>query len=337
MANIHKFWPVRGKEQQVLDLPVVDGRIYFTTDTNKIYLDVDHTRLLMGGGNSGVIYAYGTEEQIKKASGDETDTEYYIELDALENPSVAPKIDDLILNSDGRFFRVLSYDSFTRRITAALLAVSGSGGGGSDSSYKRRFTIDLEKPNPSTLINGQNFRIYFTVKSAIDNNDYVLDNDFVAYITLAEKVSGTTDSFITYYSSQTDVQNDIRTYFDITEFLRESTTTRITIYAKGIENGTSKEYSTDVTTAVLSLSNSATFSNLSVFPSSGVNLSCEAVGSMNKILNFYFDGEVVESRHLTANSDNTQTYQIDPSLTSQGVHSIKIELSQARINVLTEE
>ena len=335
--NKHRFWPIRGKEEQVLAQPIVDGKLLFTTDTNKIYLDANGGRYLMGGGNSGIVYADGTETDITKASADETDTEYYIALTALENSAVIPKEDDLILNSDGRFFRVLSYDASNQRIVALLLAVSGSGGGGSDTSYKRRFTIDLEKPNPSTLINGQNFRIYFTVKSAIDNNDYVLDNDFVAYITLAEKVSGTTDSFITYYSSQTDVQNDIRTYFDITEFLRESTTTRITIYAKGIENGTSKEYSTDVTTAVLSLSNSATFSNLSVFPSSGVNLSCEAVGSMNKILNFYFDGEVVESRHLTANSSNTQTYQIDPSLASQGVHSVKIELSQARINVLTEE
>lgn len=335
--NKHRFWPIRGKEEQVLAQPIVDGKLLFTTDTNKIYLDANGGRYLMGGGNSGIVYADGTETDITKASADETDTEYYIALTALENSAVIPKEDDLILNSDGRFFRVLSYDASNQRIVALLLAVSGSGGGGSDTSYKRRFTIDLEKPNPSTLINGRDFRIYFTVKSAIDSNDFVLDNDFVAYITLAEKVSGTTDSYINYYTSQMDVVNDVRTYFDVTEFLRESTTTKISIYARGVENGTSREYSTDVTTTVLSLENSANFSNLSPFAKSNVNLSCEAIGSMNKILNFYFDGELLESRHLTSTSTNTQTYQVSSDLATQGAHQVRIELSQARINTTTEE
>ena len=123
----------------------------------------------------------------------------------------------------------------------------------------------------------------------------------------------------------------------MTEFLRESATTKITIYAKGIENGTSKAYDVDVTTTALTLNNSASFSNLSLFASNNVNLSCEAIGQMNKILNFYFDGELVESRHLTATSTETQTYKIDPELATQGAHSVRITLSQARINTTTEE
>ena len=342
MADKIKFWPIRGTEAQILDeniCPYYDGKIYFATDTNKIYLDVNGTKHLMGGGSSGIVYANGSDTQIVKTSADETDFGYTIALSALDNPLVSPKEDDLILNSDGRFFRVTDYNSSSQSISAILLAVSGTGdgGGGGGSSFKRRFTINLEKPNPSTLINGQNFRIYFTVNSAIDANDFVLDEDFVVYITLAEKVAGTSNSYINYYSSQKDVVNETRSYFDISEFLRESTTTKITIYAKGIENGTSKEYSTDVTTTALTLNNSASFSNLSLFASNSVNLSCEAIGRMDKILNFYFDGDLVESRHLSATSTETQTYKISPELATQGAHTVRITLSQARINTTTEE
>lgn len=339
MADKIKFWPIRGTEEQVKAQPYYDGKIYFTTDTNKIYLDVNGDHHLMGGGGgngSGITYAHGTESQIVKASGSETDNNYFIDLEALDDSSVAPMEDDLILNSDGRFFRVVSYDSATKKIAALLLAVSGSGGGGGD-TVKRRYKINLEKPNPSTLINGQRFLIYFTVESAIDQNDNILDNEFTAYVTLSEKVAGTTDSYINYYSTQKDVANDIRSYFDITEFLRESTTTRITIYAKGVENGDSRSYSTDVTTTALTLNNSASFSNLSTFASNSVNLSCEAIGRMDKILNFYFDGELVESRHLTATSTETQTYKVSQELATQGSHSVRITLSQARINTTTDE
>ena len=339
MADKIKFWPIRGTEDQILAQDIVDGKIYFAYDTNKIYLDAGGERHLMGGGSgngSGITYAHGTESQIVKASGSETDNNYFIDLEALDDSSIAPMKDDLILNSDGRFFRVVSYDSTTKKIAALLLAVSGSGGGGGD-TVKRRYRINLEKPNPSTLINKQRFLIYFTVESAIDQNDNILDNEFTAYITLSEKVAGTTDSYINYYLTQKDVANDVRSYFDITEFLRESTTTRITIYAKGVENGDSRSYSTDVTTTALTLNNSASFSNLSTFASNNVNLSCEAIGRMDKILNFYFDGELVESRHLTATSTETQTYKVSQELATQGSHSVRITLSQARINTTTDE
>ena len=48
---------------------------------------------------------------------------------ALENPNSLPQPNSLILNTDGRFFRVLSIDEATKTITVTLLAVSGTGGG----------------------------------------------------------------------------------------------------------------------------------------------------------------------------------------------------------------
>ena len=131
MADKIKFWPIRGTEVQVLAQPYYDGKIYFATDTNKIYLDVDGTKHLMGGSGSGsgITYANGTEEQIVKVSENVDDFRYTMQFAALENSSVAPQVDALILNSDGRFFRVVSVDVENSIINTVLLAVSGSGGG----------------------------------------------------------------------------------------------------------------------------------------------------------------------------------------------------------------
>lgn len=116
-----------------MEQPYYDGKLYFAYDTNQIVLDVNGSKHIMGGGGasgSGITYANGTEEQIVKVSENVDDFNYRISMNALENPAVEPQKDALILNSDGRFFRVLSVDSGNKIINAILLAVSGSGGGG---------------------------------------------------------------------------------------------------------------------------------------------------------------------------------------------------------------
>ena len=84
--------------------PYYDGKIYFAYDTNQIILDVNGSKHIMSGGGasgSGIVYANGTEEQIRKESEDDKDTVYFISMDALENAAVEPQKDALILNSDG--------------------------------------------------------------------------------------------------------------------------------------------------------------------------------------------------------------------------------------------
>jgi hypothetical protein len=91
-------------------------------------------RFPVGSGSSGIVYASGNENTITKVSPDNTDFNYNIKLEALADPTkptpALPAPDSLILNADGRFFRVLSTDENTQIIHAVLLAVSGTGGGG---------------------------------------------------------------------------------------------------------------------------------------------------------------------------------------------------------------
>ena len=180
--NKIKFWPIRGTEAQVLDQPYYDGKIYFTTDTNRIYLDVNGSKHLMGGGNSGIVYANGTENEIKKVSEDDNDFNYTMALSALENPSVEPQADDLILNTDGRFFRVLSVDTINSIINVILLAVSGSGGGGGP-VVKPSLTI---VPDASTIassftyITGQHFNINLTITTTTEDDEANVIVEFFA-------------------------------------------------------------------------------------------------------------------------------------------------------------
>lgn len=53
------FQIMRGLEEKILNKPKDDGRLYFATDTGKIYLDtLEENKILMGGGaNSGIFYA----------------------------------------------------------------------------------------------------------------------------------------------------------------------------------------------------------------------------------------------------------------------------------------
>ena len=172
MADKIKFWPIRGTESQILEQPYYDGKIYFAYDTNKIYLDVDGSKHLMGGGNSGIIYAKGTDTTIIKVSENEEEVNYYIDFEALENANVLPQQNDLILNSDGRFFRVLSVNAAESKLTALLLAVSGTGGGGGTTPVANDLTLSVDTQTVSansTYIFGQEYYINFTVTSTIDD------------------------------------------------------------------------------------------------------------------------------------------------------------------------
>lgn len=172
MADKIKFWPIRGKESKILAQPYFDGKLYFATDTNKIYLDANGTKHLMGGGGagSGVIYASGVAA---KLSEDEEDKQYVLSFDDLENSSVAPQKDDLILNNDGKFFRVVSSDVDARTVLCLLLAVSGTGGGGGDTPVVAKdltLTYNTETIDQAmTFIAGQSYNAEFIATSETDS------------------------------------------------------------------------------------------------------------------------------------------------------------------------
>lgn len=130
------FRPVKTTEKALKQREAIEGFVYFTTDSKKIYLGSEEDGYVSMGGNSGIYY--GIKSIPKDNSGVEPDPNvvfiYPDEFD--ENMDTIPMEDDLILNTDGCFYRVNAvsensdnsalFNVLTRRLT-----VAGGGGGGS--------------------------------------------------------------------------------------------------------------------------------------------------------------------------------------------------------------
>ena len=92
-----KFKPIRGKQNVILDMPYLDGAVYFTSDTGRIYMDSDSkNKIPLGGqsgegGNSGIFY--GTRKMPAQP-----EAKIIFTLDDIEG-DVLPSVDDLILNA----------------------------------------------------------------------------------------------------------------------------------------------------------------------------------------------------------------------------------------------
>ena len=76
----------------------------------------------MFGGSTGILYA-------DKKFPEDTES-FSFALEDLENATDYPSKDDLILNSDGSFYRVIKVNSAGNTISVIQLTVAGGGGGG---------------------------------------------------------------------------------------------------------------------------------------------------------------------------------------------------------------
>jgi hypothetical protein len=148
-----------------------------------------------GAGGTGIIYANGLNTQIIPENLSEHEpVNFLMDLAALEDP-VPPEIDNLILNSDGRFFRVIGYDEATEKISVKLLAVSGSGGGGGgSSSAEPDVNITWDGDTVATghiYIYGQSYDAIFTPTTTApgDINCNVTFN-------IIDNINGTTETIV---------------------------------------------------------------------------------------------------------------------------------------------
>jgi hypothetical protein len=186
-----RFMPVRGTYNQIKKMPIREGWLYFAYDTGNIYIDKNGTRYLMGGSSSGILYAHGSTTDILKEEPDnEHSFRYIIPMSAFDDTLTLPHTDSLVLNSDGRFFRVLSVNETEHTVLAVLLAVSGGGngsGGGSIITYSDKAKLNKVDPESNYLINGKEASIRIYALSGKDYDGSILDNKLTVYWTLSEK------------------------------------------------------------------------------------------------------------------------------------------------------
>lgn len=316
-----RFQPVRGYYNVINASARVEGKVYFAIDTRKIYYD-NGEKLIPMGGNSGVFYANkDASVEITSFSPEEFDN-----YDA--STFVGPSVDDLILNlKDGCFYRVTEVAEIEDQKIYMVLKLTVAGSGDSGSSLAKSISLLVNTGSTTSLINGQTYTITATASAAQDKEGNVLDETITAHWSLSEK---TATGYVTYYTTSFDMKSGDTAKLEIGSLMRENSTIKFSIYVRGTNSGQSITREQVFTTASLSLEPAESFSNVTLFDSQNVILQCNAVGNTDKILQFYWDGELVETKALTAASANLQQYQIPPKMATHGKHDVLIELYQSR-------
>ena len=196
VSNQTKFRPVYGTESQILELPTYhEGWVYVSSDTGKIFLYSNGLKQLGGSGGSGggssSIYWGAADEDANTLKADPLDTSgtdsmYLYSMNALDEAGV-PSVDGLILNADGRLFRVLDNALDEDRFFSVLLvAVSGTGGGGGGPVVTSDLTLSIDSSTldrGATLIEGQDYFVSVLGTSTIDSRvslffEFTGENDY---------------------------------------------------------------------------------------------------------------------------------------------------------------
>jgi hypothetical protein len=227
------------------------------------------------------------------------------------------------------------------------LSVSGSGGTGTTSSSKRG-KVSISNDGEPDILNGDTATVTITVTSMTYDNEPVQVYMPVT-ITLSAKdaVSGT---YKDYYSETQTAQHGVPFTYNATSVLRESSETKITCTVSASENNEFSIPSNEVTITTHSLSvewNTTVFDSAKYFENNSVTVSCEISTSVNRILDIYFDDQLVFVGNYGKTSNNnpsTVDYTLTPStsilnedgsasgntiesLFTHGAHIVKARLS----------
>lgn len=206
MARI--FRPIRGKDIAIRKIPIQDGNVYFAYDTGFIYLDKLDTRYTLGGrgtgGGSNILFATAEEDVtlFKKDELSDLDPYWSMSLSALEgyDPEITnyPPDDTIIINSDGRFFRVIGSDANAGLIELILIATGGGvGGGGSGTGSGKDLSLLVDSS---------------TIK---DGNTYVYGKKSFIKVT-GSAINGNPDPEVTLSFDIKDNQHDVEYHYSAT-------------------------------------------------------------------------------------------------------------------------
>lgn len=128
MNNELDFIPYRGTESTLKAQNPQLGVIGFATDTGKIFLDVldeatgEPVHKAIGGSGAAILYATANLEELPNGW-------VRFARSQLDGQDISPNEEDLIINSDGKFLKVVD-NTDPDFLICAVIAVSGTGGGG---------------------------------------------------------------------------------------------------------------------------------------------------------------------------------------------------------------
>lgn len=308
-----KFRPYRGKDSTIQGIPYSNGYVYFATDTGRIYLDYDGERLAMGGNGASLFYANDTD--VKQDLMDY----YHIDKSTLADQTASVKINDLIINSDGAFYRVIETETGLDTLQCVRIAVSGTGGGGSggsgggggESGGGALTTLVNLDPVPYTFIYGQSYEVRFKATAV---------NDTKIRVTMQ------IDSALGSNTVTTTVNSGVEFRLDIGSNLFPANDNRIVISATTDNSGSAEpKRFTGRSSVILQLKKSSDFNPRKVVENGPLVFYCVPVGTINKTLQISVDGSVVLEQNVPAStSDSTVTVNVPKQ--SHGIHTVSAVL-----------
>ena len=313
MSDKTKFNVVRGTDEKIRqNFPYQDGYVYFAVDTGRIYMDVKgKNKVSMGGSGAAVVYANTTFVQ------NPNDDNYTFYTDGLENPEEGVKIGDLVINSDGTFYKVEDINETTGAVDCMRIAVSGSGGGGGGGSTVTtvRGRLTVTRLSEADLLNGDNCSFKILVTSATEDGVAIDGDEDSMTVTIQYFVSGNT---VPYFTESLKVTHGVEITYDATKNLRESTDTKITFIATGSESNifyNGGKVDRNITTHALSAEwVTSQFSSIKYFTDTVTPTVHFSTGA-RRILDVYFDDLLVFTKTYEA-SDSTSTASPQISKTS---------------------
>ena len=353
--NKVRFSPIKGTQDEINKIPLANGNILFGTDSKMIWLDtyvIDKTshestlvRLLMGngaggGGTGDVGFIYADADFNKGSLKGKTevddnslqDDEYYIYKQAFSEDLIGlPLEDTLIINSNGWFFRVIAQDGTENRVKAKLISSGAGGGGGGGDSLAEDINIEIVSGSyPKQIINGHDAYVTFIPTAAKDRKGNYIDP--TVYVDWKLEYTENGGSTYIQYAVGTlpPINSGEETVFNFGEKAKHSASSRLTFTVS--EDNSTKTYQKYIsfTSSNLILTLPSSVSNVPTYNANNVSFSCDQEGNMEKLLEFYWDGELINSRELDANSDRTQNININNYVfnITHGVHTFKAVLSQ---------
>lgn len=188
----YPFNPQLGTEEAVLKQNPSKGAVYFTTDTRKIYLDFDEMKAKIPmGGNIGLFY--GKMELSSPPIDGQTEFSFnaiddIVGNDVEESKILIPNVNDLILNSDGCFYKVISVNEDVLNTEKLTIAGTNNGGNvdgpsGPESLAKAKFSR-LKFASGTSVLYGEECWVEFATYATDDLGDPIIGNvgSFQLYI-----------------------------------------------------------------------------------------------------------------------------------------------------------
>ena len=176
------FYPTFGTKSSVDQTSFEAGRIYFTTDSGEIFLDTDTKRVKVGSSSAGASWFYSsqaTDDEHPIPNVDGSQDYFLLNGDEVALGDAKIKADDLVIATDGAFYRFIELDE-NGDFICSRIAISGSGGGGPVVVEPTlRVTVDSSTlDSNATLVQGKDYYVSVTGEAINGNEDRYVSLNF---------------------------------------------------------------------------------------------------------------------------------------------------------------